>query len=1216
MSCDRSIRLFLTGCLWGSLLFPATAQVVPDDSLGAENSVVTKDEAIDLIEGGAVRDTSLFHSFSKFGIPDGQQVYFANPDGITDILSRVTGNNVSEIFGTLGVRGAANLFLLNPNGIVFGENASLDLNGSFLATTADSFEFAEDNYSYDATNPNSPPLLTVNIPVGLQFGSEIGAIEVRGTGHNLILNPQLTINKALRPAGLGLEVAEGNTLALIGGEINFSGGNLTAPGGEIVLGSVEQAEEVGLQATEEEFVFDFQNFDRFNNVELTQASSLDLSGEGSGSLQIQAQNISLIDNSAIVANTNGSGNGGELDFKATDSLRIIGSETTNFPSAIFTQVASEATGNGSSINITATEFQLQDNAALISSTAGSGNAGAIELQVQQADLANKTNTSFRTGTGFISRVSRGATGKGGDIDIEVKSEVEDKNLATDLYSVEPGELQLQDGAKIRLLTNGEGESGNLSLNAERVDILGIISDKLISSEINTEVGINSTNNGGRLNIAANQLNIANGGQISSGTGGSGSGGDLEITADEIDIFGLSATNNLSSSISTSAAIGNTSVTGDEGNLTIVSDRLAVADGGFIGSQTKGFGDSGDLQIDTDTLFLNNGGQIRSQNNGLGKSGKLLVNANETTVDGTNNQPSGLFTSITRIEDNTSEDETPSSLELQEQTNSDESAESNFVINGAKLTVQNGGEIVSSTSGIADAENLRIVATDALKIEDGARVGSFTSGNGNAGSLSIEAGKIDIGISEETRAAFDGDESTKTMPGSLFSRVEELARGDGGEINITTQDLEIDYGGQISANTSGEGDAGDIILNAENITVQDSVEIDGVRSGISSGVESSGSGNGGEIEIKVDRNLLVSRGGSIGVDARSENIDPYIEITAGSINIQAGNIEISESLDPATVAEFAQSSPLKSRISAFSEGTSNSGDVKITADTLSIIDSGELAIAERAGISVRNKEQGSAGNIALDVGELTLAGGQLNAEVNSGTRGNVSLNTNNISITEEGGINTQASGDATSGNITINNTGNIFLEDSEIVADATQGNAGNIQIDTVGLFRDRASQISASSELGIDGVVALNTSFDAGRNLGAAFPQKPLDPDIKSTQSCETNDNKNNFAYIGRGGLPVNPLDRVADSDLLIDWSATEAIVDADAGFDPQLTANSYSLDERPVRQNDSSDRPTEAQGWQLNSAGKIELIATTGKPALSGLGRCWADKKQEVRGKR
>ena len=109
------------------------AQIIPDNTLNNESSILTPNVEIenniaDLIEGGAIRDTNLFHSFFEFNISDGQRVFFANPDSVVNIFSRITGNNPSEIFGVLGVNGNANLFLINPNGIVFGENASLDVN--------------------------------------------------------------------------------------------------------------------------------------------------------------------------------------------------------------------------------------------------------------------------------------------------------------------------------------------------------------------------------------------------------------------------------------------------------------------------------------------------------------------------------------------------------------------------------------------------------------------------------------------------------------------------------------------------------------------------------------------------------------------------------------------------------------------------------------------------------------------------------------------------------------------------------------------------------------------------------------------------------------------------------------------------------------------------------------------------------------------------------
>lgn len=173
----------------------ARAQIIPDSSLGAESSIITPNATIQglpttLIEGGATRGTNLFQSFLKFNVGDGQRVYFTNPAGIENIFTRITGNEASNILGTLGVDGQANLFFLNPNGIIFGSNARLDVAGSFLATTANSFVF-ENGLKFSATNTEAAPLLTVSLRPGLQFGANSSAT-INNTG-NLQAGQDLTL---------------------------------------------------------------------------------------------------------------------------------------------------------------------------------------------------------------------------------------------------------------------------------------------------------------------------------------------------------------------------------------------------------------------------------------------------------------------------------------------------------------------------------------------------------------------------------------------------------------------------------------------------------------------------------------------------------------------------------------------------------------------------------------------------------------------------------------------------------------------------------------------------------------------------------------------------------------------------------------------------------------------------------------------------------------
>jgi filamentous hemagglutinin family protein len=170
---SKSIRLiglmtFLS--LQGVFSEEIFAQVIPDSSLGANSSRLNGD----VIEGGANRGNNLFHSFTEFSIGEGQSFKFANPVDVTRIFSRVTGNQPSEIKGTLGVLGNADLFLINPRGIILGPNARLELRGSFIGTTADSVVFKDGIFS--ASNPESSTILSVNVPLGLQISATAGQI--------------------------------------------------------------------------------------------------------------------------------------------------------------------------------------------------------------------------------------------------------------------------------------------------------------------------------------------------------------------------------------------------------------------------------------------------------------------------------------------------------------------------------------------------------------------------------------------------------------------------------------------------------------------------------------------------------------------------------------------------------------------------------------------------------------------------------------------------------------------------------------------------------------------------------------------------------------------------------------------------------------------------------------------------------------------------------
>jgi filamentous hemagglutinin family protein len=262
---------------------PALAQVTSD---GTVNTQVKDDGNTAEITGGETRGDNLFHSFQDFSVKTGNEAFFNNADSISNIFSRVTGGNVSDIDGAIRANGSADLFLINPAGIIFGENASLNLGGSFYGSSANSILFEDGEFS--ATDLDNPPLLTVNAPIGLGFRDQ----------------PEDIVNRS-RSNGNGLQVLPSQTISLIGGDINFEGGKLFAPEGTINLAGLSTSGEVGLNA---DGSFDFSQTEGRANVSLFNQATIDVRGSEKGAIKINSNNLELEGASLILAGiTTGSG---------------------------------------------------------------------------------------------------------------------------------------------------------------------------------------------------------------------------------------------------------------------------------------------------------------------------------------------------------------------------------------------------------------------------------------------------------------------------------------------------------------------------------------------------------------------------------------------------------------------------------------------------------------------------------------------------------------------------------------------------------------------------------------------------------------------------------------------------------------------------------------------------------------------------------------------
>lgn len=585
---------------------PVIAQISPDRTLPTE--VIDSGDTIEII-GGSRKGDNLFHSFAEFSVLNGSTAYFQNSSDISNIISRVTGQSISNIDGILKTNGNANLFLINPNGIVFGANAQLDLGGSFLATTANSIKFA-DGTQFSATYTQTP-LLTVSIPVGLQFGNSVSSIVNRS-----VASPDGKTNFVGIP--VGLEVANDRTIALVGGDVTFESGNLTTLGGRIELGSVDANSFVSLLPTEKGWEFGYEGVENFRDIQLLNASFVDVSGAG-GIIKIKGKNITLTNTSSLVNFTLAKKGTGNITLFATDSVELSGS-------SIFSQVGIDSDtfvrGDGGDINIEAEHFTISDGGVVSSGTNSKGNAGNITINASESVEVIGTDSQTQS----LLTTSTNGKGKGGELNINTKY------------------LTIADGGQIAASTPaGLGKGGSININAsESLELSGfqqLADENIVYSGLSASAGernsqIQPTKNSGNLKIDTEQLTVRDGAEMTASNFGTGKGGNLTINASSV-------------LLENDATLNAATRSGKGGNIKLENvDILVLQNRAQITTSADDRGNGGNLFIDADTLTLldssriaaeavqGKGGVIQIETQGLFQSSNSKVTAaSEVGLDG-------------------------------------------------------------------------------------------------------------------------------------------------------------------------------------------------------------------------------------------------------------------------------------------------------------------------------------------------------------------------------------------------------------------------------------------------------------------------------------------------------------------------------------------------------------------------------------------------------
>jgi large exoprotein involved in heme utilization and adhesion len=566
-------------------------------------------------------------------------------------------------------------------------NASLNIGGSFIASTANSINFA-DGTKFSATPSQDLPLLTITAPLGLNMGSNPGPILVQGPGHDInyenIVKVEDIINRQARPpvdtSFTGLQVKEGQTLGLVGGNVSLEGGILKSPSGRIEIGSVGSNGTVSFVPIQQGLLLSY-NTPSFGDIQFSQKTFLGTTGVGGGSIAITGKNISLTGSSILQADTLGDRNGGEVSVVGEN----IGINQSNIRAHTY------SSGNGGQVNLVANnnitfENQPREDGTLVSvgtQASGKGDAGNINIRANSFLLGN---------TNIVSNTEEPSIGKAGDINIQVagsmvvkssgilsdtvtdnagKVNISANSLQTDNSGVfsrtaKPGNvgeinLQVADylevrGTGISTVTFGNGGAGNINISANSFLVegsgietytnensrenAGDINIRVADSFIIKKSGIqtdSSNSNAGNINISANSLQFEDSGVFSRGID-TGKAGDINIqvagsfiskgTGIVTDIYGVGnggkiniSANALQMDGSEFKSITGQNATGNAGEINIQANRVDLRNGSLINTEVSGKGNAGNISILADTIQLDNKSQINA-NTTTGQGGNI------------------------------------------------------------------------------------------------------------------------------------------------------------------------------------------------------------------------------------------------------------------------------------------------------------------------------------------------------------------------------------------------------------------------------------------------------------------------------------------------------------------------------------------------------------------------------------------------------------------
>lgn len=1006
---------------------------------------------------------------------------------------QITGNSQISLFAGTGSQ--AGDIIVNTTDILIQKNSSLNSSSKFQGATAGSIAInASGRFGIDSGST----LLAESDNAGIG-----GSVNV--TADNILIQNGATIDVQARGAGSADTVtlkALTNIAIKNGVNINASSAG-EGDGGRVLL----QAPVVTL-----------------DDVDIIgEANGL---GEG-GDIRVEATGVSILNGSTINVSSNSTardaGNAGLVNIKA-DTVNIsdaqlllatrgggIGGRFKVIASDINiddTLIAAEAEGLGSGGDTTLIGDTIDlTNIRVNASIKGEGQGGDIKLAGGVITLVNPDINITATGPGaagdftatgnsFVASGSGGifgdteGNGVGADIflltnttainDITLTSASRGNGQAGLIQIISPGGTVINN-AKLNSQTLGDGVGGDINIQTSALDVSG-----------NASLNVSAFGSGdaGTIRIAADTVRMTDNGSLVLSASGSGLGGALELNADSIVLSGNSTItgsvfqNSNGSSLqfnATSVALSdtakitsNTTGSGFGGEIDINTTEFLIQDNAAITAETvsPGRGDAGRIQIDAtnfrmgggrlitnslsagaggtvnvqaDTIRIDNGGQIKSDSLSIGEGGDINLIARESYT-----QIDAGIDAVTR----------------------DRGAGGLISIQAPEITIGRAAVInISALSGTGDAGELTIAGTTLTL--DNSTIATSTFTTGDAGIVTLSADTIattNANIQGETRGAGEGADIALTASNISLTNTpinsSTSGAGEGGIITLTGTEVLID-GSAIITETKGSGVGGSIVINADQLSIVNRANLNGRAS--------AGSGDAGNITITA-KSLDITEGLITLVTSTSGS--------GGDLNVLTDTIELSQAFLTASARGSGDAGRVnieattgsfenKTAITSDTTGLGQGGDIVITANKLDLL-TGTVISSSATSIS-------NAGDVTLVVPDtLQIVGSQIQTTSAQSGGGSIDIQTQNRIRIDNGVVSASANGvtaDSGGGNVSIDPE--LFtLRQSQIVAQANAGTGGNINLVATNFIADSETLISASSQRGIDGTVAIESPNQA------------------------------------------------------------------------------------------------------------------------------------------